>query len=103
METWDGWECSTHLNREDVRHCDWEEWVETTLLAHLEEKNVARTQELVDRYFKHGEMVVNLFSGTFAAEEPCFELPRHCRFLGCKVDTESSVESTEALAATGLD
>lgn len=45
-------------------------------------------QDLVDKFSNPGELLVDLFPGTFAAAKVCLEALRHCRFVGCESYSE---------------
>lgn len=57
-------------------------------------------QDIVEKFFKPGKLVVDLFSGKFATAKMCLDLPRHRRFLCCEADTECFAASTEELVET---
>lgn len=52
-----------------------------------EQKPLALLKELVSRFSQPGDIVVDLFSGTFSTAVACFQLEKHRRFVGCEQDT----------------
>lgn len=54
-------------------------------------------KDVVVKFFKPGELVVRLFSGTFATAEACLELSRHHLFVSCKIDSECFAACKKAL------
>lgn len=54
-------------------------------------------KDLVNMFFKSDAKVVDLYSNTFATAMVCLELTRHRRIVGCKVDADCFVVSTETL------
>lgn len=52
-----------------------------------EQKPLALLKELICRFSQQGDLVVDLFSGTFSTAVAAFSLPQHRRFVGCELDT----------------
>ena len=48
---------------------------------------MALLQELISRFSKKGDIVVDPFGGTFSTAIACFSLPEHRKFVGCEKDT----------------
>lgn len=44
-----------------------------------------------------GELLIDLFTGMFAIAKTGLKLPRQCQFMGCKLDHECFLASTETL------
>lgn len=53
-----------------------------------EQKNIDWMKELISQYTKKGDIVVDMFGGTFSTAKACFELPDARRFIGCEADEE---------------
>lgn len=51
-----------------------------------EQKPVSLLKELISRFSQPGDLVVDLFGGTFSTAVACFSLRQHRRFLGCELD-----------------
>lgn len=51
-----------------------------------EQKPVALMKELISRFSQPGDIVVDLFAGTFSCAVACFELPQHRSFVGIEKD-----------------
>lgn len=56
------------------------------LLLRPEQKPVALLMELVSRFSNPGDIVVDLFAGTFSTAIACFRVPQHRLFVGCESD-----------------
>lgn len=69
----------------------------TSRLVHLEQKSLSWMKDLVETFSPPGEVVVDLFSGTFPTAKARLELPRHRRFLGCEVKPNCFEASIEGL------
>lgn len=66
-------------------------------LFRSEQNSVGWKEDLVERFSKTGELVVDLFFCTFLTATACLESPWYRHLLGCNVDTGCMTESTEAL------
>ena len=53
-----------------------------------EQKNVAWMKELVSKFTSGGDVVVDLFGGTFSTAKACLDLPDHRIFVGSELDEE---------------
>lgn len=53
-----------------------------------EQKSVHLMKELVSRFSQGGDIVVDLFAGTFSLAFACFQLPQHRVFAGCELDED---------------
>lgn len=62
-----------------------------------EERIVGRIENLVDKFPIPGDLVVHLFSGTFAIAKECLELSWHRRFAGCDIKSGCFATSTDPL------
>ena len=60
-----------------------------------EQKPLSVLKELISRFFQPVAMVVDLFSGTFATALACFDLPKHCQFVGCETDNNCYSHATK--------
>ena len=58
-----------------------------TVPLRSEQKSLALLKELIARFSKPGDFVVDLFSGTFSTAVAAFTLPQHRRFAGCELDS----------------
>lgn len=54
-----------------------------------EQKSRASLMELISRFSKPGDIVVDLFSGTFSTAAACIDLPGPRSFVGCEMDEEA--------------
>ena len=52
-----------------------------------EQKPVSLMKELICKYSKGGDIVVDMFGGTFSTAKACLELPEHRIFVGCDNDS----------------
>lgn len=57
-------------------------------------------QDLVERFSKPGELIVDLFSGTFAIAETCLKVRRPHRCVSCKDNDDHFAAITEVLFET---
>lgn len=57
-------------------------------------------QEVVDKFSRPSELVVDLFFPILATEKRCSKLLQHHSFLRCKVDIEFFATRAKALAET---
>ena len=48
---------------------------------------MALIRELISRFSKKGDIVVDPFGGTSSTAMACFTLPEHQKFVGCEKDT----------------
>lgn len=55
---------------------------------------------LMYKFSKHGDLLVDLFSGVFVTGSVCLEISWHRDLTGCKVDTDCFSARTEALDET---
>ena len=55
-------------------------------LLRPEQKPLPLLKELISRYSQPGDIVVDLFAGTFSTAIACFSLPQHRTFAGCEKD-----------------
>ena len=51
-----------------------------------EQKPLGLLRELISRFSKPRDLVVDLFGGTFSTAVACFTIPQHRRFAGCEPD-----------------
>lgn len=56
--------------------------------------------EFVDQFSETGELVMDLFSRTFATTKACLELLRHRSFVGCDIGADCFAVCTQALVQT---
>ena len=54
-----------------------------------EQKSRAMLMELISRFTKPSDIVVDLFGGTFSTATACLELPQPRKFMGCEMDEEA--------------
>ena len=54
-----------------------------------EQKARAGLMELISRFSRPGDVVVDLFAGTFSTAAACLELPKPRVFAGCELDDEA--------------
>lgn len=52
----------------------------------FEQKPIALLKELICRFSQPGDIVIDLFAGTFSTAIACFQLKDHRRFIGCEKD-----------------
>ena len=64
-----------------------------------EQKNVALMKELVSKFTSGGDVVVDLFGGTFSTAKACLDLPDHRIFVGSEMDQECVKLATPSLMA----
>ena len=58
----------------------------STVALRAEQKSLPLLMELVSRFTQPGDLVVDLFAGTFSSAAACFSLKEHRRFAGCESD-----------------
>ena len=58
----------------------------TTKALRNEQKPLALLKELICRFSQPGDIVVDMFSGTFSTAVACFQLKERRRFVGCEQD-----------------
>jgi len=68
---------------------------DATCALRPEQKSLALLKELIARFSQPGDLVVDLFAGTFSAAIACFSLPNHRRFVGCELDPACYSHSAE--------
>lgn len=61
----------------------------TKMLLKSERKSVEWMIDLVSRFFKGAEMVLDTCPGTLATANVCLQLPEHCEFVGLEKHTAS--------------
>lgn len=49
-----------------------------------EQESMEWMRDLMSKFSKSGELVLNNWSGTSATEKACLQLSDHCRFVGCE-------------------
>lgn len=62
------------------------------------QESAGRSESVNERFLVPGELVLNLFSGTFVTAEPSAKLPRHCIPVVCNVYANCFIARTEELA-----
>lgn len=60
-----------------------------------EQKPLSVLKELISRFSQPGDIVVDLFSGTFATALACFDIPEHRQFVGCEKDNNCYSHATK--------
>lgn len=58
------------------------------VLLRPEQKSIDWMMDLVSKFTKPGELVVDNCTGTSATAKPCMLLPQHRRFVGCAKDSD---------------
>ena len=58
----------------------------TTKALRPEQKSLDLLKELISRFSQPGDLVVDMFAGTFATALACLQLPKHRCFVGCEPD-----------------
>lgn len=71
-----------------------------SLWARLGQKSVGCMKDLVNKFFKSGELVADRPSGMAGTVRACMELLRHHGSLGCAADAECFAASTEIVIDT---
>ena len=61
--------------------------VTTTQALRNEQKPLPLLKELIMRYTKPGDIVMDMYAGTFSVALACLTLPQHRVFVGCELDT----------------
>lgn len=69
-------------------------------LVHSEQNSVSRMEDLVNKFSKSSEPVVDLFSGMFAFSMSCWGFLRYSPVVGCDVDSDCFIAVTKALFET---
>lgn len=57
-------------------------------------------QDPLDKTYKSGELIANLFSATLVVAKACLELSRHRRFMDCKADVFVLQQAERRLVGT---
>ena len=60
-----------------------------------EQKSLPLLQELVSRFSQPGDIVTDMFAGTFSTAVACMSLPRHRVFVGCELDHDCFLQAKE--------
>ena len=71
-------------------------------LLRTEQKTTAALKELISRFSHPGDIVVDLFAGTFATASACLSLPQPRRFVGCDFDEEACEVGTKLCVLPAL-
>lgn len=61
-------------------------------MARPEHNCVDWMENFANKFSKHGEIVFDLFPGSFATVKVCLELPRHLQVVVCEVDANCYAE-----------
>ena len=69
----------------------------------LEQKSIRLLQELVGRYTKPGDIVVDCFAGTLVAAKACLQMEKHRIFIGCDRDSQCVEDAMPFLLKVFLD
>jgi len=69
-------------------------------LLRPEQKNVAIMRELVEQYSNPGDIVVDMFAGTFAMAKACLSVGKARKFAGCDADANCVNTSRPSVLAT---
>lgn len=74
------------LPGEQVRYFnhEYDEWK----AIRCEQKSIALMKELVCRFTQPGDIVLDLFGGTFSTGIACFQIDQHRRFIGCEKERD---------------
>ncbi|MEM1002550.1 MAG: DNA methyltransferase, partial [Bacteroidota bacterium] len=56
------------------------------IMVRPEQKGILWMSNLIEKFSKPGDLVVDCFSGTFSVAKACFLLSKHRRFIGCDKD-----------------
>lgn len=51
-----------------------------------EQKSILLLMEIISQYTNEGDIVVDMFGGTFSAAKACLNLPKYRQFVGCDSD-----------------
>lgn len=65
----------------------------------MEQKSFAWMTDFVNKNTKSGELIDDLFSGTFAVAKACLELPRHRHLVGF----ENAADDTKEITMTTVE
>ena len=66
-------------------------------MLRAEQKSLNLMKEIVARYSKAGDIVVDLFSGTCTTAVACISLPEYRQFYGCDSDSEALTRGRERM------
>jgi len=70
------------------------------LKLRAEQKNIDWMMDIISKFTKPGDIVVDMFSGTFPTAKACMKLDKHRRFVGCDLDYKCIKFSMESLVRT---
>jgi len=69
-------------------------------LLRPEQKNVVLMWELVEQYSNPGDIVVDMFAGTFSTARDCLSVDKARKFVGCDADANCVNTSRPGVLAT---
>ena len=62
-----------------------------------EQKNISVMKDIVSKFSKPGDLVMDPFSGTCSTAKACLSLNKHRRFVGCELDENCLKQSIEGV------